>query len=101
MNSLDGNLTDVKHGDSKPKDDIVYYLTHYASAHSLFAVTLCLRHSKYNTHNYTGGTEVVIMRFINDAARDAGFYFSIIPPTGTYGSSMFLYAGVLLPLLEK
>jgi len=98
MNSLEGNFGDVKAGESTPKQDILFYLKHHAKPYSLFAVTLCLRHSKYTTHDYAGGNEVVVMRFINDAARDNGFYFSIIPPTSSYGSSMFLYAGVLLPL---
>jgi hypothetical protein len=71
-----------------------------AKPYTLFAVTLCLRHSKYDTHDYTGGTEVVVMRFVNDIAREAGFYFSIIPPTGSYGSSMFIYAGILLPFTK-
>ena len=98
MNSLEGNFGDVKAGQSTPKQDILFYLKRYAKPYSLFAVTLCLRHSKYTTHDYVGGNEVVVMRFINDAARDNGFYFSIVPPTCSYGSSMFLYAGVLLPL---
>jgi hypothetical protein len=33
-------------------------------------------------------------------ARQARFYFSIVPPTCSYGSSMFIYAGILLPLQE-
>lgn len=100
MNSLDGNLQDQKAGESSPREDIELYLKHWAVPFTLFAVTLCLRHSKYKTHDYNGGTEVVIMRYINDMAREAGFYFSILPPTGSYGSSMFIYAGVLLPWSE-
>lgn len=98
MNSLDGNLQDRKSGESSPREDIALYLKEWAVPFTLFAVTLCVRHSKYQTHDYNGGTEVVIMRYVNDMARDAGFYFSILPPTGSYGSSMFIYAGVLLPL---
>ena len=97
MNSLDGNLQD---GESSPRDDIALYMNKWAKPYTLFAVTLCLRHSKYSTHDYSGGTEVVIMRCVNDAAQEAGFYFSIIPPTCSYGSSMFIYAGVLLPLSD-
>lgn len=100
MNSLDGNVQDKKAGESSPREDIEQYLTKWAKPYTLFAVTLCLRHSKYTTHDYTGGTEVVIMRYINDTARQAGFYFSIVPPTCSYGSSMFIYAGILLPLQE-
>jgi hypothetical protein len=100
MNSLDGNLQDQKCGEPSPREDIALYFEKWAKPYTLFAVTLCLRHSKYNTHDYSGGTEVVIMRYINDTARDAGFYFSIIPPTCAYGSSMFIYAGILLPLHE-
>lgn len=100
MNSLDGNVQDKKAGESCPREDISLYLLMHAKPYSLFAVTLCCRHSKYKTHDYTGGTEVVIMRFINDKAREAGFYFSIIPPTCSYGSNMFVYAGVLLPIQE-
>lgn len=99
MNSLDGNVQDSKAGESSPREDIEEYLTKWAKPYTLFAVTLCLRHSKYKTHDYNGGTEVVIMRYVNDKAREAGFYFSIVPPTCTYGSSMFIYAGVLLPLV--
>jgi hypothetical protein len=100
MNSLDGNVQDKKAGESCPREDISLYLLMHAKPYSLFAVTLSCRHSKYKTHDYTGGTEVVIMRFINDKAREAGFYFSIIPPTCSYGSNMFVYAGVLLPIQE-
>lgn len=99
MNSLDGSLQDTKCGESSPRDDIALYMSKWAKPYTLFAVTLCLRHSKYSTHDYSGGTEVVIMRYVNDVAREAGFYFSILPPTCSYGSSMFIYAGVLLPLL--
>ena len=99
MNSLDGNLQDTKCGESSPRDDIALYMSKWAKPYTLFAVTLCLRHSKYSTHDYSGGTEVVIMRYVNDVAREAGFYFSILPPTCSYGSSMFIYAGVLLPLV--
>lgn len=100
MNSLDGNVQDKKTGESSPREDISLYLLTLAKPYTLFAVTLCLRHSKYDTHDYTGGTEVVVMRFVNDIAREAGFYFSIIPPTGSYGSSMFIYAGILLPFTK-
>jgi hypothetical protein len=99
MNSLDGTATEVD--ESSPRQDMTLYFSKHAQPFTLFAVTLCLRHCKYNTHDYSGGTEVVIMRTVNDLARDAGLYFSIIPPTGTYGSNMFLYAGILLPLDEK
>lgn len=100
MNSLDGNAQDRKAGENSPREDIEVYFQKCAKPYTLFAVTLCLRHSKYTTHDYSGGTEVVIMRFINDTARQAGFYFSIVPPTCSYGSSMFIYAGILLPLKE-
>ena len=96
MNSLDGNA--LEKGESSPRQDMELFFSKYATPYTLFAVTLCLRHSKYSTHDYSGGTEVVVMRFVNDLAREAGLYFSIVPPTGSYGSNMFLYAGVLLPL---
>jgi hypothetical protein len=95
MNSLDGTAVDKE---TSPREDMKIFFSKFAMPYTLFAVTLCLRHSKYVTHDYSGGTEVVIMRFVNDLAKDAGLYFSIVPPTGTYGSNMFLYAGVLLPL---
>lgn len=94
MNSLDGSVADK---DTTPRQDMDLYFSKHAKPYTLFAVTLCVRHCKYNSHDYPGGTEVVIMRTVNDFAKNAGLYFSVIPPTGSYGSNMFLYAGVLLP----
>ena len=81
-----------------PKADLEAYVRVHARAHSLLAVTLCLRHSKYDTHDYKGGSESYVRRFLCDLCRSVGFYFAELPPTSVYGSAMFVLAGCLLPL---